>query len=130
MNRDDLAEFGDLVERLTVEFSVQGRIVGGASEGLHKPSAVALRLCKASRTLHRAAESDCNDGGGNAKRDKLVTRTKEAVWFLCTLLDSEAGKPGRLKPVFDGDPRGYVLKLALPSGRSNELGGLWGVPPL
>jgi hypothetical protein len=47
---------------------------------------------------------------------------EDAITSLCNAL----GVPAVL---FSGDPRGYTVKLKLPSGRSNHWGGeTWGVP--
>lgn len=73
-------------------------------------------------TFHgRIAEKECNEelsDGDVRRRDQTEARIGE----ICA-------KIGVHGVVFSGDPRGYTVKIRLPSGRSNSFGGEgWGVP--
>lgn len=51
--------------------------------------------------------------------------------FLCEARITWALRGTGISPVYGGDPRGYTVKLILPTARSNTIGGLeagWGVP--
>lgn len=84
---------------------------------------IAAKIMRQAATIARLAEKDCNEGLTEADRakDKLA---EIAIRKLCDEL------PG-VKPKFSGDPRGYTVKLLLPSGLYNTWGGKddgWGVP--
>lgn len=131
MNRKDLLEYGETVEMLLREFGVNGRIVSGKpDEAFVRASEAALTLCGLARKLTAIAVADCNDGGGNARRDRRRERLEVAVYDLLLAINRASVDSGALCAFFKGDPRGYVLKLRLPSGRSNWVNGLWGIPPL
>jgi hypothetical protein len=59
--------------------------------------------------------------------DDRIERQKESVRKRVVEICGELG----IRPNFSGDPRGYTVKLHLPSGRYNTWGGQeegWGVP--
>ena len=111
-----------------------------AKEGI--PVDVARKLLRYAATLHRLAELECSSEA--ADRDRVScprdipclcqdygsyngdhgtvpriavhgARTQRRVETLC------ADLPGII-PVFQEDPRGAVLKLRVPSGRTNDWG--------
>jgi hypothetical protein len=94
----------------------------------------AQRLLRYGATLGRIAEQDCNGpnppnglsaeqynriqerwekfmDGEHAKEERIESKVRE----ICTRFGC--------KPVFSGDPRGCVLKIAMPDGYSNSFGG-------
>ena len=93
----------------------QDRIEFAATLGAEGvPADVIFDVLRDARTLHRLAEKDCNYG---------LTDTDRKREEHC-----EARTAGRLAAYgivaqFSGDPRGAVVKLRLPSGRSNDWGG-------
>lgn len=85
---------------------------------------VARTLMRHAATLGRLAVKDCNVG---LTDDELAkeNRTQVKIGELC-----RDELPG-VRPKFNGDPRGYVVKLILPTGLYNTWGGAedgWGVP--
>ena len=85
-------------------------------------AARALQFCKAARVIERNAVNQCN-GVDSPRTEARALKAANAVATLA----SECGFTPRL----GGDPRGYTLKLILPTGRYNTWGGVedgWGVP--
>lgn len=59
----------------------------------------------------------------DARIEKGEAQAEKRITEICA--------PFGIKPNFGGDPRGYTVKLILPSGRYNTMGGAedgWGVP--
>ena len=80
-------------------------------------------LIRLAGALQRINEADCNDGG-NPKRASREKALQNKVLGIV-----ETGWAFDVK--FNGDPRGYAVKILLPSGRYNTMGGReegWGVP--
>jgi hypothetical protein len=106
-----------------------------SSEGV--PLDVSRSLLRAGATLHRLAEAQCN-GDWPADNGERVTKPCdecENYWAPAVLrkgnlcpdcrttsrVKALCAKHG-LEPVFGGDPRGAVLVIKVPSGRSNDWG--------
>ena len=100
---------------------------------------VAGRIMRHAATYCRLAEESCNGhpaqgsptmpaaqlGKLQEKWDARIEREEARIEKLLTAAASELG----LVADFGGDPRGYTVKLMLPSGRSNSFGGEgYGVP--
>ena len=82
----------------------------------------AIAYRRLARLLHRFAEADCNGVATPAMAKADAKNDAEAV-----RLGVEDGFDVKVA----GDPRGYCLKLVLPTGRYNTWGGTeegWGVP--
>ena len=93
-------------------------------------------LLRHARTLHRLAEAQCNGDwpADNGQRPTVVCDNCARAWVPeavrdQTCPDCRAKAAVRqlltgmsIEPVFSGDPRGAVLKLRLPSGRTNDWG--------
>src|SRR5947208_16483730 len=84
---------------------------------------VCSRLCRLAATYHRMQERAGNghqDWQGNwdemaAKRDEeKESRIEEQIKKLCLQLPLVDGKA--IEPMFEGDPRGAVVKLKMPDG--------------
>lgn len=86
--------------------------------GITDPKWVATRVVLYAKQLNKLSERRCDDptyGEADDKRDDVL---EEKVRKLLAPLKVE----------FDGDPRGYAVKIHLPSGKSNHFGGeTWGV---
>ena len=83
----------------------------------------ARQLMRYGATLGRIAENQCNgyqkpdhtwDERAAARDEKKEERIARKVTELCTLFGC--------KPVFQGDPRGNTLKIAVPDGYTNDWG--------
>lgn len=77
------------------------------------PSDVIHDVLKDAAALHRLAEKDCNFGLD--ERDQ----SRENV---CQARTSGRLAAYGIQTVFEGDPRGAVVKLKLPSGKGNWFG--------
>lgn len=105
-------------------------------------------LLRYAATLQRLAEDDCNvsaDDAGLEKRTLKRNRIQAKVWSICDDLQdmkcpscgaerdlskvlchfrgcaaAKAGTVLQPVPVFNGDPRGCVLKIRVPSGYTND----------
>lgn len=84
---------------------------------------IAGRLLYYGATLGRIAENQCNgyqtwdykwDEKAAAKDEAKEARIQARVGKLCTMIGC--------KPVFQGDPRGNVLKIQVPDGYTNDWG--------
>ena len=89
------------------------------------PQELTGRACvfrRLARSLERLAVKECN--AGLSEREKLrQTATTHTAEEMARLIGANA--------IVGGDPRGYCLKLDLPTGRYNTWGGAeegWGVP--
>lgn len=101
---------------------------------------VSRALLRAGATLHRLAEAQCNGDwpADNGERTTRACARCECHWHpsvlkrgdLCpdcrtqdrvTALCQSTGLSGFV-PVFGGDPRGAVLLVTVPSGRTNDFG--------
>lgn len=82
------------------------------------------RFLKLARQHGRLAEWDCNVGL-DARQERAKGRLEREMTTLAVTLWGLKGI------MFDGDPRGYTVKLLLPSGKHNTWGGAedgYGVP--
>jgi hypothetical protein len=110
-----------------------------AQEGV--PFSTSRLLMRYAATLHRLAEAQCNGDwpADNGERRVEECQSCQAMWIPSVLKrtatfakacpDCRTGikvavvcEPYGIKPVFNGDPRGAVLKLQVPSGRTNDWG--------
>ena len=119
MTRND--EFAVFVAAIMQSLSVG---TNGDPTGVtpHQALAVAGTLRRYARTLSRLAVRECNDGL-TAQEQARKTRTQRNAAAFAALYD--------MAVKVDGDPRGYVLKVLLPTGLYNTMGGAsegWGVP--
>ena len=77
------------------------------------------KLCRLAATHHRIAETVCSvemTEAEAARLEKKDDRTEARITELC--------KPYGIMPVFSGDPRGCTVKLKVPSGNTNDWGGV------
>ena len=82
-----------------------------------------VELLAYAQRLHHYAETACNYGLTPAQ-EKRVTNLETKVKAICADLDLA------ISVKFNGDPRGYAVKLMLPSGDFNTWGGKeegWGI---
>ena len=82
------------------------------------------QIIRLGRTSARFAEHACNRGLTPAE-ERRDERNDERIKALCESLHP------RIKPIIGGDPRGYTVKLLLPTEEYNTWGGKesgWGVP--
>lgn len=108
-------------------------------EGMPLP--VIRRLFSLSQTLHRLAVAQCNGDwpADNGERKTVVCPECAGCWHpsamkgtpkLCpdcrATARTHAIMPTGFRAVLQGDPRGCVLKVAVPSGRTND-GGREGI---
>lgn len=90
------------------------------------PEAVALAVLRDTQRIHTLSEHQCGDGTGSGPYGE-PTQAELDRWDRAE--DAAAARiTERLQPYgiaanFQGDPRGAVVKLRLPSGRSNDFGG-------
>lgn len=81
---------------------------------------ILLDIHSASQSLHRFAETACdrNMTDAECKREKSLMGKVRRLAFEIGIVDVE----------FNGDPRGYAVKVKLPGGQSNDFGGeRWGI---
>ena len=79
---------------------------------------LARLILRNAATMQRLAERACSVDMGEkqaAIEEKQDERCQERIRKAC--------EPWGIKPNFQGDPRGAVVKLLLPSGRWNSWGG-------
>ncbi len=115
--REELREFAQLVILLEHE-----------SKPVHKdwdskvdPILFALKLQQYATRLYRYAETECNYGL-TPEQNKRVESLEQKVKNLC----AELG----IKVTFNGDPRGYAVKLHFANEAHNTWGGKeegWGI---
>lgn len=75
-------------------------------------------LCRLARRHGKLQEKACNE----EVPENHDAKCEADITALCA-------KIGLTRVIFGGDPRGYTVKVVLPSGRSNSWGGEgWGVP--
>lgn len=102
------------------------------------PVDVSFTLMRHAATLHRLAEAQCNGDwpADNGERKVKPCPKCEQCWvpsFFSTRTGvcRECGLNARLElilspyncePIFQGDPRGSVFKVKVPSGRTNDWG--------
>jgi hypothetical protein len=101
------------------------------------PLDVARKLMRAESTLHRLAEAQCNGDypADNGERKVKQCPKCEQCWVPsffttkgicreCSLTDhvTKLCAPLNIKPSFGGDPRGALLIIKIPSGRTNDWG--------
>jgi len=105
-----------------------------ACEGV--PLEAAERLMRNATTLHRLAEAQCNGDwpADNGERKVIACPRCGSLWVPSTIRrnrcpDCAAEDRVRadcnaynLTPIFQGDPRGHVLMVKVPSGRTNDSG--------
>jgi hypothetical protein len=77
-------------------------------------------LCRHGRTYARLQEAQCN---GLTPRQEAWAEKREAqltkrITAICE------GLGAGFVPVFNGDPRGATVKIRVPSGRTNDWGGV------
>lgn len=84
-------------------------------------------LLQAAQSYYKLQVRACNRGLTDAERSR--ERQLELLIERQVHVLDKAGTVS-IGVEFAGDPRGYVVKLRLPSGRSNSFGGegVWGVP--
>jgi hypothetical protein len=104
------------------------------------PLGVIRGLMRAGTTLHRLAEAACNGDwpADNGERKVEECPKCQGLWVPSTIKSngcpdcraeavvSALCAPHGLTPIFNGDPRGAVLKVKVPSGRTND-GGREGI---
>jgi hypothetical protein len=78
------------------------------------PSDVILDVLRDARTIHRLAEIAC---------ERELTSTEEKRDEIATARIGGRLAAYGIESHFQGDPRGAVVKLRLPSGRANDFGG-------
>ena len=103
-NRDEFVAV--IVEELTQG----GRLPDPACRAVD----VARLILRNAATIQRIAVAECN---------RELTAREGAASAACEARIKEACKPWRIRPNFNGDPRGACVKLLLPSGRYNSFGG-------
>jgi hypothetical protein len=101
------------------------------------PLDLARKLMRAEATLHRLAEAQCNGDypADNGERKVKPCPKCESMWVPsfftvkgicreCSLSERIAKicKEYNIEPQFGGDPRGAVLIIKVPSGRTNDWG--------
>jgi len=75
---------------------------------------LARAILRDAATMQRLAVEACN---------RELTDGEKRQDDRCQLRIEAACTPWGIKPTFNGDPRGNVVKLLLPSGRWNSWGG-------
>lgn len=88
------------------------------------PSAMALeaayRILRNSATMQRLSRESCA---------RTLTDAEERRYAACGKRIADTCKALGTTCNTNGDPRGFVVMIKLPSGRSNNMGGeMWGVP--
>ncbi len=82
-----------------------------------------VRQCEAlmrfAATLQRLAEDDCNIPMNDEQRTRWI-RKQERIQMNVIAITAELELD---LPIFSSDPRGAVLKIRVPSGYSDDMGG-------
>lgn len=90
------------------------------------PENVARSVLRDAQTLHTLAEHQCGDGAGSGPygeaTDDDMTRWERREEAAEARIGGKLAAYG-IESHFQGDPRGAVVKLRLPSGRHNDFGG-------
>lgn len=102
------------------------------------PEAIALAVLRDANTLDRLAVAQCNGDwpADNGERRVVECKTCGSYWVPSDLKgkdkacgDCRAAKritdrlnPFGIVPIFNGDPRGAVVKLQVPNGRTDDWG--------
>lgn len=82
------------------------------------------KLLRAAKTAQRLAIEGCNGPRDEKRHERASYLSDRRIAAICETEDSPC-----LGVQTEGDPRGYVVKVRLKSGRSNHWGGeTWGVP--
>lgn len=82
-------------------------------------AAQVVELLRLARRHGRLQERACNEQIARRGFDRA---TEVRIAAVCAAIGFPAVR-------FEGDPRGFTVKVTLPSGRSNHWGGeTWGVP--
>lgn len=81
-------------------------------------------ILRAAKTAQRLAVDACNGPRDEARHERATYLSDRRIAAICETQDSPC-----LGVHTEGDPRGYVVKIRLKSGRSNHWGGeTWGIP--
>ena len=80
---------------------------------------LARLILRNAATIQRLAVEDCNRQISDGERKQRA----DAESRIVTACDQCGTNSRRIKPTFNGDPRGCCVKLLLPSGRWNSWGG-------
>ena len=83
-------------------------------QGVHQGTDLARLILRNAATIQRHAIDECNRPT-TLRETQVAGRAKQRIIEAC--------KPWGIKPTFGGDPRGACVKLLLPSGRWNSMGG-------
>lgn len=126
-------ERDEFISRLTREIPTQPP---------HMIADLARGILRAASTLDRLAVAQCNGDwpADNGERKTVVCPICECGWVPSSLAVAKSGphkgqkvcqdcrteerltatlKPYGIEPIYGGDPRGYVVKLKMPSGATN-----------
>lgn len=83
----------------------------------------AIALIKIARAMDNLAVRQCNEPWGDKEYERAERRRAKALERI-----KEIGKPYGFKGAsVHGDPRGFVVRIDLASGRKNGWGDGWGV---
>lgn len=107
-------------------------LVTASKEGI--PLETARKLLRHAATLDRLAVAMCNGDwpADNGERKVVECPKCESLWVKSSFrkgmcpdcrtqeLVQSICEPLKITPVFGGDPRGCVLKLKVPSGKTND----------
>ena len=111
-------------------------LVALAKEGVPMERELGWALLRYARTLHRLAEAQCNGDwpADNGQRPTAACHVCDSLWAPEAIRDQKCPDCRTkaavrqlldgtgIEPIFSGDPREAVLKLRLPSGRTNDWG--------
>ncbi len=88
-------------------------------------------LIRHAKALHHIAERQCSEEMSDEEVTKVNKREANIEKQILEIVSIRNQRQGdRVAVGFDGDPRGYVVKLHLPDGRYNTWGGKevgWGI---
>lgn len=90
------------------------------------PEDVARGVLRDAQTLHTIAEHQCGDGAGSGPygepTDEDIARWDKREELAQARIGGKLAAYG-IESNFQGDPRGAVVRLRLPSGRHNDFAG-------
>lgn len=90
------------------------------------PGDVSRSILRDAQRLHTIAEHQCGDGKGSGPygepTEEELTRWERSEEAAEKRIGQRLA-PYEIAAHFQGDPRGAVVKLRLPSGRHNDFGG-------